>query len=76
MTKTQNGWSDDRRLGERLQGENEPAIVTRALQGLVMKLACAVAIMMLVFTPANAVEPFGAATTPSQSAELTNDDRH
>jgi predicted transglutaminase-like cysteine proteinase len=73
MMKTQNGWSDDRRLGERLRGENASAIVTRALQGIAMKLAPAVAIiaiMMLVLTPAHAVEPFGAATTPSQSAGL------
>jgi predicted transglutaminase-like cysteine proteinase len=35
-----------------------------------MKLASAVAIMTLVLTPAHAVEPFGAATTPSQSAGL------
>jgi hypothetical protein len=59
-----------RRLGERLQVENAPAIVTRALQGLAMKLASAVAIMTLVLTPAHAVEPFGVATTPSQSAGL------
>jgi predicted transglutaminase-like cysteine proteinase len=70
MMKTQNGWSDDRRLGERLQVENAPAIVIRALLGLAMKFACAVAIMTLVLTPAHAVEPFGAATTPSQSAGL------
>ena len=35
-----------------------------------MKLACAVAAMTLVLTPANAVEPFGLATRPSQSAGL------
>jgi hypothetical protein len=58
----------ERRLGERLQIENVPAIVTRALQGLAMKLASAVAIMTPVLTPAHAVEPFGVATTPSQSA--------
>jgi hypothetical protein len=59
-----------RRPGERLQVEDVPAIVTRALQGLAMKLGSAVAIMMLVLTPARAVEPFGIATTPSQSAGL------
>jgi predicted transglutaminase-like cysteine proteinase len=59
-----------RRLGERLQVENAPAIVSRALQGLAMKFASAVAFMMLVLTPAHAVEPFGVATTPSQSAGL------
>jgi predicted transglutaminase-like cysteine proteinase len=35
-----------------------------------MKLGSAVAIMMLVLTPAHAVEPFGVATTPSQSDGL------
>jgi hypothetical protein len=59
-----------RRLGEPLQVENAPAIVTRALQGLAMRLASAVAIMTLVLTSAHAVEPFGVATTPSQSAGL------
>jgi hypothetical protein len=62
--------ADGRRLGERLQVENAPAIVIWALQGPVMKLASAVAIMTLVLTPAHAVEPFGVATTPSQSAGL------
>jgi predicted transglutaminase-like cysteine proteinase len=56
---------------ERLQVEDAPAIVTRALQGLAMELASAVVIMTLVLTPAHAVEPFGVATTPSQSAGLT-----
>lgn len=59
-----------RRLGERLQVENAPTIVARALHGLAMKLGSAVAIVMLVLTPAHAVEPFGAATTPSQSDGL------
>src|SRR2546430_15557814 len=70
IMKTQNGWSDEQRLGERLRVENAPAIVTRALRDLAMKLAAAVVIMTLVLTPAHAVEPFGAATTPSQSAGL------
>ena len=70
IMKIQNGWSDDERLGERLRVENAPAIVTRALQGLAMKLGAAVVIMTLVLAPAHAVEPFGAATTPSQSAGL------
>src|SRR5215475_12354392 len=70
MMKTQMDGVRNRRLGERLRVENAPAIVTRALQGLAMKLAAAVAIMTLVLTPAHAVEPFGAATTPSQSAGL------
>jgi predicted transglutaminase-like cysteine proteinase len=35
-----------------------------------MKLVSAVAAMTLVLTPAHAVEPFGLATTPSQSAGL------
>lgn len=35
-----------------------------------MKLACAVAVMTLILTPAHAVEPFGAVATPSQSAGL------
>jgi len=59
-----------RRLGERLQVENAPAIVARALHGLAIKLASAVAIVMLALTPAHAVEPFGIATTPSQSDGL------
>src|ERR1700752_188549 len=59
-----------RRLGERLHVENARAIVARALQGLAVKLGSAVAIMMLVLTPAHAVEPFGVATTPSQSDGL------
>jgi hypothetical protein len=59
-----------RRRGERLQVEKGPAIVAQALQSLAMKLASAVAIMTLVLTPAHAVEPFGVATTPSQSAGL------
>ncbi len=59
-----------RPLGERLQVENAPTIVARALHGLAMKLGSAVAIVMLVLAPAHAVEPFGAATTPSQSAGL------
>jgi len=59
-----------RRLGERLQFENAPTIVARVLHGLAMKLGSAVAIMMLVLSPARAVEPFGAATTPSQSDGL------
>jgi predicted transglutaminase-like cysteine proteinase len=59
-----------RRRGERLQVEKAPAIVAQALHSLAMKLASAVAIMTLVLTPAHAVEPFGVATTPSQSAGL------
>jgi len=35
-----------------------------------MKIACAVAAMTLVLTPAHAIEPFGLATTPSQNAGL------
>src|SRR5215470_10257539 len=59
-----------RRRSERLQVENAPAIVARALQIFAIKLAFAVAIMTLALTPARAVEPFGLATTPSQSAGL------
>jgi predicted transglutaminase-like cysteine proteinase len=58
------------RLGQRSQVETTPAIVARALQGLAMKLGTAIAIAMLVLTPAHAVEPFGIATTPSQSDGL------
>jgi predicted transglutaminase-like cysteine proteinase len=47
-----------------------PAIVARALKGPAMNLASAVAIMLLALTPAHAVEPFGAASKPSQSAQL------
>jgi predicted transglutaminase-like cysteine proteinase len=59
-----------RRLGERLQVEIAPTIVARALHGLAMKFGSAVAMMMLVLAPAHAVEPFGMATTPSQSDGL------
>jgi len=59
-----------RRLGERSQVENAPAIVTRAMHGLAMKLGSAAAIMMLLLTPVHAVEPFGVAATPSQSDGL------
>ena len=59
-----------RRLGERLHVENAPAIVARALQGLALKLGTVIAIIMLMLTPARAVEPFGIATTPSQSDGL------
>jgi predicted transglutaminase-like cysteine proteinase len=38
--------------------------------GHAMKLAYAVAFMTLVLTPAHAIEPFGLATRPSQSAGL------
>ena len=40
------------------------------VMSLAMKLVSAVAIMTLMITPAHAVEPFGRATTPSQSAGL------
>jgi predicted transglutaminase-like cysteine proteinase len=59
-----------RRLGARSHVENAPTIVARALHGLAMKLGAAIAIAMLVLTPAHAVEPFGIATTPSQSDGL------
>jgi predicted transglutaminase-like cysteine proteinase len=62
--------ADGRRLGERLQVENVPAIVTLILQGLAIRLAFAVAVMALVLAPAHAVEPFGRATAPTQSAGL------
>ena len=59
-----------RRPGVRLQLEHAPVIASRALQGLAIRLAFAVAVMTLVLAPAHAVEPFGRATTPSQSAGL------
>jgi predicted transglutaminase-like cysteine proteinase len=59
-----------RRLGARMHVENAPAIVTLILQGLAIRLVFAVAVMTLVLAPAHAVEPFGRATAPSQSAGL------
>jgi predicted transglutaminase-like cysteine proteinase len=59
-----------RRLDAQLQVENTPAIVSRAWQGLAIRLAFAVAVMTLALAPAHAVEPFGRATAPSQSAGL------
>jgi len=60
-----------RRLAGRLHFENAAAIASRAFQDLAIMVGSAIAVMTLLLTPVHAVEPFGLATTPSQSSGLT-----